>query len=67
MGYLSQAILLVFVLTCAMMVEAFWSSWYSEKDLTTSYSKSIATGVYFVIYAGIDYLMIVPGSNYLIA
>ena len=67
MSYLSQANLLVLVLTCAMTVEAFWSSWHNGKDLPHAYSKSIATGICFLIYAGIDYLMIVPGANYLIA
>jgi uncharacterized membrane protein YphA (DoxX/SURF4 family) len=66
MSYLSQAVLLVFVLACVMMVEAFWSSWHSEKDLPHSYFKSIVTGIGFVIYAGIDYLMIIPSGNYVI-
>jgi hypothetical protein len=67
MSYLSQAVLLVFVLACVVMAEAFWSSWHSKKDLGHSYLKSVATGGFFMIYAAIDYLMIVPGSNFLIA
>jgi hypothetical protein len=49
------------------MAEAFWSSRHSQKDLSHSYMKSIMAGGGFIIYAAIDYLMIVPGSNFLIA
>ena len=67
MGHLFKAILIVLVLTCAMMAEAFWSSWRSEKSLSHSLRNSVAMGSGFIIYAGIDYLMIVPGADYLIA
>jgi hypothetical protein len=67
MNYSLLAILLVFVLACAMMAEAFWSSLHIGKDFTHSFHKSIATGIGFVIYAGINYLMIVPGANYVIS
>ena len=67
MSYLLKAILLVFVLAGAVMAEAFWSSMHNEKGLTHSFHNSIAAGGVFVIYAVIDYLMIVPGTNYLIA
>ena len=67
MSDLPRAIFLVLALTCVVMAEAFWSSWHSKKDLPHSYLKSIAAGVGFIIYAAIDYLMIVPGSNFLIA
>lgn len=62
-----QAILVVSALTCAMMAEALWSSLYNNKSLRHSLHKSIATGSGFIIYAGIDYLMIAPGSHYPIA
>jgi hypothetical protein len=48
------------------MAEAFWSSWHSKKDLSHSYLKSFVAGGGFIIYAAIDYLMIVPGSDFLI-
>lgn len=67
MNYVFQAILLVFALGCALMVEAYWSSLHSEKSVAHALFKSIATGSGFVIYAGIDYLMIVPGMNYVMA
>ena len=66
MNDLPYAILLVFVLACAVMAEAFWSSWHSKKDLSHSYLKSFVAGGGFIIYAAIDYLMIVPGSDFLI-
>lgn len=67
MSYLFQAVLLVFVLTCAMMAEAFWSGRHSEKSFSYSLTKSFLTGGGFIIYAIIDYLLIVPGASYLMA
>lgn len=67
MGDLFQATLLVCILTCAMMAEAFWSCWYNGKDLSQSLSRSVMTGGGFVIYAAIDYLLITPGAHYLMA
>jgi len=58
MGYSFQAVLLVFVLVCAVMAEAFWSSFDNDKDFSRSFLKSILAGSCFVIYAGIDYLVI---------
>ncbi len=63
MNYPFLAILLAFVLACAMMAEAFWSSLHSGKDLNHALHKSIATGVGFVLYAGMDYFMVVHGTN----
>ena len=66
MIYSFQAVLLVFVLACIVMAEAFWSGLHSEKNLRQSFHKSITMGCGFLIYAVIDYLMIVPGANDLI-
>ena len=65
MNYLLQAVLLVFVLTCILMAEAFWSGLHSERGLSYSLEKSIMTGGGFILYAVLDYLLIVPGQNYL--
>lgn len=74
MIYLFQAVLLVFVLACAMMGEVFglWSILRSEGNWTHSFCKSIAAGSGLVIYAALDYsmldyLMLVPGTIYVIA
>lgn len=67
MSYLFQAVMFVFILACAMMVESFWSSWYSKKNMSYALYKSIATGIGFIVYAGIDYLLIAPGSSYVMA
>ena len=67
MSYLFQAILLLFFLTCALMVEAFWTGLQSEKGLSYSLVKSLLTGGSFILYALLDYLMIVPGAGYLMA
>lgn len=67
MNYLFEAILFVFVLTCLVTFETFRSSLYGGKDLSQSIYKSITTGIGFIIYAGIDYLMIVPGANYVMS
>jgi len=67
MSYVFQAILFVFVLACAMMAEAFCSGRRSKESFTHALYKSMGTGIGFIVYAGIDYLMIVPGSNYVMA
>jgi hypothetical protein len=74
MSYLFGAILLVFVLACLMLAEMFWSwsSLFGEKSLSNSLNISVAAGGVFAIYAGIDYvvldyLMLVPGTSYVIA
>lgn len=65
MDYLFQAILLVCVLTCVLMVEAFWSGLHSERSLSYTLTKSILTGGGFLVYAVIDYLLIIPGTNFM--
>jgi hypothetical protein len=67
MSDLSLALLQVFILACIVTAIEFWSSLRSKKDLSHSYLNSIATGGGFIIYAAIDYLIIVPGSNFIIA
>lgn len=67
MSYMLQAVLLVFVLACAVMAEAFWSGMRSERSLSHSLAQSIVTGGGFILYAVIDYLLIVPGAGYLMA
>ena len=74
MSYLFQAVLLVFVLACVMLIEVFWSwSNLNDKNISLGFVyKSLAAGGGLVIYAGIDYLlldylMLVPGTVYVIA
>ena len=67
MNYMYQAMLLVFLMTCMMMAEAFWTGLQSERSLSYSLAKSLMTGGIFIIYAAIDYMLIVPGDNYLMA
>jgi len=74
MIYLFQAILLVFVLACATLTEAFWSwsNWSGEMRLSNLFPKVVAAGSGFVIYSLVDYsmldyLMLIPGVNYAIA
>lgn len=74
MAYLFQIILLVGVLACAMLTEAFWS-WSDlggEKRPGNWYPKLVAAGCGFVAYSLIDYsmldyLMLIPGAKYVIA
>jgi hypothetical protein len=73
MIYLFQVIMLMFVFACAMRIEAFWSwsGFNSGRTLNNLFYKSIAVWSGFLIYAFIDYsmidyLMLVPGTNYVI-
>ena len=66
MSYFSWRILIVLVLTCVIMAEAFWVSHrHSEKSLHDSLLASIVTGSGFVLCAGIDYFMIASGTGQL--
>jgi len=67
MDYAFKAVLIVSVLACIVMAEAFWSSLHNKKSLLHSFYKSVVMGSVFLIYAVIDYLLIVPGANFLIA
>ena len=74
MVYLFQAILLVAVLACVMLTEAFWScsNFGSETSLNNLFTKLVVAGSGFLVYAFIDfsmldYLMLIPGANYVIA
>lgn len=80
MSYLFQATLLVSVLVCVMLSEAFWS-WSSvhnsgslirEKGSNNFLHMLMAGACVFLIYAVMDcyipdYLMMVPGMSYGIA
>lgn len=74
MSYLFQTLLLVFLFSCALLADAFWSkpNFNSEKSLTNLFYKSSGVITIFAIYAGIDYLMLdylmlVPGKIYVMA
>lgn len=67
MNYLFPAILFVSVLVCAMMVGTFWSSLHQGRDFSYSLNTAIVAGAAFAIYAGMDYLLIVPGAHYVMA
>lgn len=70
MSYLFQIILLVSVLASALLADAFWS--WTRFCLSNSFYTLIAAGSAFAIYAGIDYLlldylMLAPGTIYVVA
>jgi len=78
MIYLFQVILFVFVAGCFVLIGMFWSNWHSRRNWRGGASAaplffpSIALGGGFIIYLGIDYLMLdylrlVPGVVYIIA
>lgn len=74
MAYLFQIILLVGVLACAMLTEAFWScsKLSGEKSQINWYPKWVAAGCGLVVYSLVDYsmldyLMLIPGAKYVIA
>ena len=73
MAYFFQLILLVAVMAFAMLIEPFWS-WSNlsgDKSITSMISALVAAGSGFVLYclvdySMLDYLMLVPGANYVI-
>ena len=78
MIYVFQAILLVFLLACITLSGVLWSISHGDEGLRNEINlshllyKSAAIGGGFAIYAVLDYamlnyLMLLPGANYVMA
>lgn len=65
MNYMSMAILAVCSLTAIVMAESFRSGLQSARGWSHALSGSFISGGFFVLYAVVDYLLIVPGKDYL--
>jgi hypothetical protein len=66
MIYLFQVILGIFVLAGTMRVNTFWPC-SGLNNARNWVGKPLVAGSGFVIYAVMNHLMLVPGTNYVIA
>jgi len=67
MSYVFKAILLVILLACAVMAETFKLGMRGNKSLIKSLGHSAAIGSGFLLYAGIEFVVFVPGAINLIS
>lgn len=54
----------VFVLICSVIILSFIISRKYGQSHGSALREAIVWGICFMVFAGIDYLMIVPGTSY---